>query len=199
MSKSKQRYVKAVAAAQLLLGTATDQRLQPIAPVAHQTYLHAALAMYVAGWDGYLKAIVREYFTVCANPLDIRYSHALELARLMAEGYLKKFNTPNYENSRSLLLMSTGYDPISDWIWKRRNMGSQAVKERMNEILKVRHSFAHGSPIPAYQWTMDRSGRIRLTVSDVRLVGRFFDNLVNMTDRGLASFIAGVHQITNPW
>jgi hypothetical protein len=41
-----------------------------------QTCYHASLAMSVAAWDAYLNAIVLEFFSTVANPIDVPF-HSL--------------------------------------------------------------------------------------------------------------------------
>ena len=91
-------------------------------------------------------------------PLRVDYHAIHEVARMAGERAMERFNTPNWENARNFLIATTGYDPISDWTWPRRGMGVQDVKERLNQILRVRHSFAHGFAIPSYSWTTSKRG-----------------------------------------
>jgi hypothetical protein len=126
----------------------TDSRLKPCKREQLQVYAHAALAALVAGWDAFLNEIVREFYRETAKPADSSFTRMHEVARVQAEIRLDRFNTPNWENGRDLLILATGHDPIADWVLSRRGMGVQQVRERLNEILKVRHSFAHGFATP---------------------------------------------------
>lgn len=186
-----------LAKARHLLLLASERRLKPIARDKAQAYLHASLTAYVAAWDAYAKALVKEFFGVVANPRQPAYLAIHTVALKSADLALEKFNTPNWENTRRLLVTQTGYDPIADWSW--RHMNVQSVQLKMNEIVKVRHSFAHGFPLPSLAWTTSPHGRVALTVSAVRGVEAFFRNLVRKTDRGMAHFIALQYGIRRPW
>jgi hypothetical protein len=164
-----------------------------------QTYYHASLAMSVAAWDAYLNAIVLEFLSAVANPLDVPFHSLHTVCRGFAERTLERFNTPNFENSRSLIFGCTGYDPYADWGWKPRGLGPLEVRDLLNQILRVRHSFAHGFSIPAYPWTQSSRGRVRLTSASVATVEALLKYLVSATDRGLRLYVRAAFNIDLRW
>ncbi|MBF0849799.1 hypothetical protein HKD27_02525 [Gluconobacter sp. R75690] len=185
---SWERFGKSVKSAQNLRKIAKDVRLKPF-PHEQKTYfLHAALASYVAGWDAYLNLVIKEFVQKTSNTTNIEFSFLHTILSPIVDEKLKKFNTPNWENSRELLMACTGYDPISDWPWRKAQFNRQQSQEFLNQILKVRHSFAHGFSMPTYAWTQTPSGRIQLNDKSLRKIERFFSHLVLETDIGLARY-----------
>ncbi|MEH2464305.1 HEPN domain-containing protein [Nostoc sp.] len=123
--------------------------MRPILNSQTQVYYHS-VATFVAGWEAYIEELVRNFFDITANPLDPQFYAVHSIAKNAAERSLKQFNTPNADNSRNLLVQYTGYNPINDWVWSKRSMNALATRQMLNDILQVRHSFAHGFSIPAY-------------------------------------------------
>jgi len=193
------KYTTASNTARTLRETATDPRLQPISRSKTQVYCHSALAAFVAVWDAYINELVRNFFAATANPLDPKFHAVHSIARNAAERALERFNTPNWENTRTLLIQNTGYDPIGDWVWPARSMSGLAVQQKLNEILKVRHSFAHGFAIPALSWTQTATGRVWLTANAIDDVDVFFTHLVNVTDLGMKQHIETSYSLVLPW
>lgn len=193
------KYHEATQKARVLRQTATDPRLHPISYSQTQIYYHSALAAFVAGWETYIEELVRQFFDVIANPLDPKFQAVHSIAKNMAERELKKFNTPNSENSRNLLVLYTGYDPIADWIWSARKMNAVVTRQMLNEILQVRHSFAHGFPVPAYSWTQAPTGKVRLTAKAIKDVDALFRYLVMAIDRGMKQYIQTNYSIFLSW
>lgn len=193
------KYTLALERAKILRGTANDKRLFPISKDHKQFYYHASLAAMVAAWDAYINALVRDFARLTSNPLDYKYQAVHSILTEINRVALERFNTPNWENTRNLLVQHTGYDPYSDWIWPARNMGVQQVKERLNEILKVRHSFAHGFSIPNFTWTKSLSGRIRLTSEAIKDTEAFFNNIVRRTDKGISKHLCTIYGLDLNW
>jgi hypothetical protein len=155
--------------------------------------------MSVAAWDAYLNAIVREFFNAVANPLDIPFNSLHTIGRGFAEQALERFNTPNFENARSLIVSCTGYDPYGDWVWKARGLDPLDVREFLNQILRVRHSFAHGFSIPAYPWTQGPRGEVRLTSAGVGTAEALLKHLVAVTDKGLRWHVRAAFGLDVQW
>ncbi|MEC4893108.1 MAG: HEPN domain-containing protein [Oscillatoria sp. PMC 1051.18] len=193
------KYYSESSKARILCQTALNPRLRPMTREQIQVYYHSALAAFVAAWDAYINDLVRHFFDVTADPLDLRFHAIHSIARAIAERALERFNTPNWENTRNLLSQYTGYDPISDWVWTSRSMGVAAVQQRLNQILRVRHSFAHGFSIPAYPWTQSPTGKVRLTSQTVKDVDAFFQQLVTATDLGMKQHIERNYLIILSW
>ena len=179
--------------------TATDKRFRPTRHEEIQVYYHASLAAYVAAWNAYVNNLVRDFFAAISDIVAPQSQAIYAIARQTAERALERFNTPNWENTRNLLHQYTGYDPIEDWIWTQRGMVGSEVHERLNEILQVRHSFAHGFDMPAYNWTQTPSGTVRLTSKAIQDIEAFFKNLVNVTDKGMGAHIIQTYKLPNIW
>jgi hypothetical protein len=164
-----------------------------------QALYGAAFVAQTAAWNAYVVRLVDCFFQEVANPAVANFHAMHTLANSTARSQLERFYTPNAENTRNLILASTGYDPWTDWQWPARGMNALAVRNRLNEILKVRHSLAHGFAMPAYSWTQAASGEIRLTLNNFDRTRAFINHLVVSTDRGLKSHLNTVYSIVPNW
>ena len=164
-----------------------------------QVYYHAALAAYVAAWNAYISNWVHDFYDVIADPLNPKFDAIHTFAKHTAENALTRFNTPNWENTRNIFLQYTGYDPLNNWGRFQINMNLEQVRQRLTEILTVRHSFAHGSDMRAYNWTESPSGRIRLTSKAIQETETFFKNLVKVTDNGMKAHIESTYGLASIW
>ena len=193
------KYMTSANRIQTLRKTATDKRLRPMSHDEIQVYYHAALTAYVAAWNAYTNTLVREFYNLISDPSNQIFDAVYSIAHQAAGNALRRFNTPNWENTRDILVQYTGYDPIGDWGGSQPNMNLEQVKQRLAEILNVRHSFAHGSDMRAYVWTQSPSGRVRLTSKAIRETATFFKNLVKVTDRGMKEHIELTYGLASIW
>ena len=193
------KYIATVERIQTLRKTATDRRLRPMLLDEIQVYYHAGLTAYVAAWNAYISNLVRDFYDVVADPLNPKFDAIHTLAKGTADNALKRFHTPNWEKTQELLYQYTGYDPLSDWGRSQPSMNREQVNQRLNEILRVRHSLAHGSDMPTYNWIQSPSGRVRLTSKVIQETETFFKNLVNITDSGMKAHIELTYGLANIW
>ena len=154
-----------------------------------QALYGAAFVSNVAAWNAYVVGLVGCFFQEVADPAAGNFHAMHTLANEASKLKLERFNTPNAENSRTLILTCTGYDPWPDWQWVARGMNALATRQRLNEILKVRHSFAHGYNLPGYVWTQSVTGETRLTLETLEWTRAFFNHLVKATDQGLKTHL----------
>jgi hypothetical protein len=164
-----------------------------------QALYGAAFVAQTAAWNAYVVRLVDCFFQEVANPAAASFHAMHTLANSIARSQLERFNTPNAENTRNLILASTGYDPWTDWQWLARGMNALAVRNRLNEILKVRHSLAHGFAMPAYSWNQAASGEIRLTLYDFEWTRTFLNHLATSTDRGMKLHLNTVYSVVSKW
>ena len=170
---------------------ATDSRLRPMSLDEIRIYYHAGLTAYVAAWNTYIKNLVRDFYDAIVDPSDPKFRAIYTIARKRAENALTRFNTPKAENTRNILVWYTGYDPINTLLWIQR--------EKLDDIVEVRHSFAHGFDMPSNTWTQSLGKRGNLTSKAIQEVGAFFKNLVEVTDNGMKAYIESTYGLTNIW
>ena len=199
-STAASKYITAAGHIRTLRKAATDRRLRPMSQDEIQVYYHASLTAYVAAWEAYINGLVSGFYDVLADSSDSGFNAIYTIAQQAAERAVERFNTPNWENTRNLLTQCTGYDPINDWAWSRRGMDGLQVHMKLNEILQVRHSFAHGYDMPStINWIRSSRGKIRLTSKAIQETEAFFTNLVNVTDSGMKAHINQTYGISNIW
>ena len=199
-SRSAGEFFLARTRVRLLVSAARHPPTGSIAEAHKESCLHAALAGFVASWEAYLERLVREVQQQIADPSHARLSAILALLKPISEREVKRFNTPNAENARNLLIDHTGYDPINDWHWPKETLTGPQTRTRLDEILRVRHSFAHGFPIPTdIAWARNRNSNGHLTISALRNVDRFLSHMVKITDAGMSAHLASAFGVTSGW
>jgi hypothetical protein len=164
-----------------------------------QAIYGAAFVAQVAAWNAYVAGLSMCFFKEVANPVNTEFHAMHTLAETAAKSLLDRFNTPNAENTRTLIVSCTGYDPWSDWQWSARGMNALATRLRLNEILKVRHSLAHGFPMPGYSWTQAASGDTRLTMEALVYTRSLLGHLVTTTDQGMTAHLKRVFGVVPNW
>ncbi|MEH2315587.1 hypothetical protein [Nostoc sp.] len=78
-------------------------------------------------------------------------------------------------------------------------MNAFATRQMLNDVLQVRHSFAHGFSILAYSWTQTPIGKVRLTAKAIKDVDALLQYLVAVTDLGMKQNIQIIYGIVAPW
>ena len=184
---------------QTLRRAATDKRLRPMSRDEIQVYYHAALTGYVAAWNAYIDNLVRDFYDVIADSANPKFDAIHTLAKGIVENAMTRFNTPNWGNTRNHLNQYTGYDPINDWGSSQANMNLEQVRQRLTEILTVRHSFAHGFDTPSNTWTQSLNRSNRLTRKAIQETKAFFKNLVKATDSGMKAHIESTYGLAGFW
>jgi hypothetical protein len=166
-------------------------------------FLHAALTTQVAAWDVYVKAVALEYFLATSDATNPKFMAMHAMLQNRMTDAARKLNTPNSENCRNYLMIYTGFDPWPHWINIKFGStllsNSLMVRERVNEILTLRHSFAHGLSMPTHSWNTNPGGTSHLSCLILQQTGQFITNVCKKTDDGLSQHISVQHSISKPW
>lgn len=159
---------------------------------------HACLAAIVAAWESYIEDLLTEALAEIAGGATANQQRTAALLADLAATARKRFNTPNAENARELLAKHTGFDCLPSWVMPRRRMVGIAVRARLNEVVEVRHAFAHGFPMPTYSWNIGPRGPM-LSLGTIRWVDAFIADLVARTDRGMADHLKSTFGVAIGW
>lgn len=111
--------------------------------------LSASIAQAVGCWEGYLEAVLREFVSKTRVQAHRKAWTLIVQFESVVDKMVSELNTPNWDKCRELVLSVTGMDAYPSWIWTPRFTNQTDTKAFFDGILTVRHSFAHGFPIPA--------------------------------------------------
>jgi hypothetical protein len=165
--------------------------------------LHAALAAHVAAWDSYVKRLMKEKYSAIFHTNSVDYMALHEISKKRTEKAIEKLNTPNAENCRNFMMECSGFDPWPSWVNVRFGSAmltaNLMVSARLNEIFKVRHSFAHGFTMPNFLWNTNAAGAAHLDCGCLRSVSGFFNQLVAKTDDGFSNHVSVHFGRNRPW
>lgn len=170
----------------------------------HQEAVHrSSVVLLVAAWESYVEHIIIETVSLL-KPSAGAPNHSQGLWKIFEipiRNNIAKFNTPNAENVRLLFKGSLNFDPCSHWCWNapKRQWDEQHMRNHLNEWLQVRHSIAHGAPLPNLTWLHPPGKPSRLILKNIKDGKKFFSHLVNQTDNALYSFAQSDCGIPSPW
>jgi len=177
----------------------------------------AGIVMMIAAWESYvekvalegLDAIERSAGIAAGGPQAVAAAgpppwvkHAFGLRRTDIKNSIKRFNTPNAVNVRDLFEQVLEFSPWAHWSWhiRRRQWNQEEMRRRLNHWMDIRHSVAHGFPLPAdIPWLQDARGRPRLTLDLLKECKDLFLRLVVQTDTAFSVFLRDHHGIQLPW
>ncbi len=116
--------------------------------LVRQICLGASVAHAVGCWEGYIEAVLREFVAKVRVQSNRKIWTLISQFEAIVDRMAGGLNTPSWDNVRSLLVDIAGLDPYSAWVWPTLFSNPTDTKLFFEGILKVRHSFAHGFPIP---------------------------------------------------
>jgi hypothetical protein len=166
----------------------------------------AGVVLVVAAWESYTEKVLTEAFaTVVASAAGGPHwaSHILKLKEAEVKKTAGELNTPNAENVQRMLKGALEFDPISAWSWNapKRKWNSNAMKERLNAWVKIRHSVAHGGDLPSnVTWIQaPKTQNPRLNLPLLKDCKSFFEHVVEQTDDAFRDWLINHHGVSAPW
>lgn len=175
----------------------------------HDAIHRAGVVMTVAAWQAYIEKVLVEGLDAIAADIDNHAApapnwakHTYKMRRASLLTAIKRFNTPNDVNVRDLFLEALDFSPWPSWCWRSgpRQWSVEEVRSRTNTWVLVRHSVAHGFPLPGnVPWLQDNHCRARLTLGLLKECRRHFTHLVNQTDRSFSAHLVDHHGLAAPW
>lgn len=104
-------------------------------------FLHASYMIFlVALWQTFWVRLSKVAFECLTNSNPHPAFNENLLAQF--ENTLKRFNTPDAENIDKLIKVATGINKLSNH-WRVRELSNKATKQRLKDILEIRHKIAH--------------------------------------------------------
>lgn len=148
-SAAHAKFSASVAGARVLAGFhGSASTASPTQAFTDACLLSAAVAHGVGCWEGYLEAVLREFVSKTRVQAHRRAWTLIVQFEALVDKMAAELNTPGWDKCRELILNVTGMDVYPSWIWKAKFSNQTDTKSFFDGVLKVRHSFAHGFPVP---------------------------------------------------
>ncbi|MEZ2222229.1 HEPN domain-containing protein [Rhizobium sp. RCC_161_2] len=175
-----------------------------------QDALHrAGVVLTIAAWQAYIEKLVGEALDIIDGEMRSPQLdspqwaiHTFQLRRTAILNAVKKFNTPDDDKVRDLLLEAFGFNRWASWEWRvGPRQGTVAeTRRRTNTWVLVRHSIAHGFNLPSdIDWLQGGNGQARLTLGLLMECRKHFVFLAAKTDAAFAAHLTAAHSIASPW
>ena len=162
-----------------------------------QTCLKAAVANAVGCWEGYIEEVLREFVSKVRVQADRRAWTLIAQYEALVDKLASDLNTPNWDKARELILTVSGMDPYASWIWSEKFPNQNDTKVFFDGVMRVRHAFAHGFPLPRDIPGVATSGVLDVGyVGDVLACITFF---VDVTDALLEHELTHRHSCASGW
>lgn len=162
-----------------------------------QVCLGAGVASVVGCWEGYIEAVLREFIAKVRVQSHRRTWTLIAQYESLVDKLMSDLNTPSWDKVRDLILIVTGMDPYPAWVWAPKFSNQNDTKAFFEGVMLVRHSFAHGFPVPRNIPALAPSGLLSTVyLSDVCECIEF---LVDQTDNLLEHELKHRHQCPYGW
>jgi len=143
-----------------------------------------AVVICVSAWEAYVEEVIKEALDLL-RPAAVP-AGTWDIVKAPALAQIKRFNTPNSGNTKSLISNCLGLTDITLY-WRWKNCTSTSACAYLNTALDTRHKIAHGvNPRP----TVHRSYAGWLP--------DLFKNLALCTDVAIADHVIGLGS-PRPW
>lgn len=116
-------------------------------PANRQALYEATVVLTVAAWQAFVEDIARAVLRATVKSAGSQGSKLETLTTASLEDSIRRFNTPNMDNTRDLF-KSVGFDLGTSWTLPYQGSSLLAAEAGtlVNTWLQVRHSVAHGVP-----------------------------------------------------
>lgn len=150
----------------------------------------AVIVVSIAAWQAYIEALTRAIIESLGPPADSTTSGTTlrvvwEGRRTEVADLIQRYGTPNSSNTLRLL-RAVALDPEPAWTWGvgGGHLTRGQVKERLDRWVKIRHTIAHGSPLPRSARGLITENKSGLTIrlKDAEGCLNFIERLAAVTD-----------------
>ena len=176
MSRASETFAKSILDAENLLSHFNKLNTKPPPPEL-EVLKRAGLVMAMTAWETYVEDRVLE---AASERLRVVADSSISIfMQSKLDEEIRRLHNPTSEKAIQLFLDYGGVDVTESWCWN--NLDTKAVRDRLNQYIKLRGDVVHRSrtvapgPTEAHPVTKD----------DLERAIRFLKNLVQVTESAL--------------
>jgi len=178
MSKALETFNCAISDSELLLQHYATLNSQGTDVLQLEVLKRATLIMTLTAWETYVEDRCKE--EVASRMTALKGSQIANYVQKNLDETLRKFNTPNSQNTKHLYKDFVGVDVTEFWVWPGMEIADDA-RAKLNLWIKKRGDAVHRSII-------DKQAQHLVKLEDLKKCLNFFKKLVEVTDTGLEKY-----------